>query len=121
MKIPITQNNFIVPYHTHNGVDSPLLPGGVTSFFALSGVLTGSKAFALGTVSNGDIVQVSLAIPGTELGDFVLVSYSTDLQSMNSSGYVASAGLVTAVFFNNSGFSVTISPGTISFVVINNT
>lgn len=33
MKTPITQNNFVVPYHVHNGVDSPQLTTTVATGF----------------------------------------------------------------------------------------
>lgn len=122
MKTPITQNNFIVPYHIHNGIDSPKLNIDTsTSFQALTGIIKATGSFAGGTFTPNDSAGVSISVPGAKLGDYVLSSLNVDLNSIIMTAYVSAIDTVFIHFTNNSnGVSFTVAPGTIYISVISN-
>jgi hypothetical protein len=70
-------------------------------------------SFNPGTLSNGSQVTQSFSVTGAELGDFVKVSFSQNLQGVLMFGYVSAANQVTVVFQNNTGNNVSLSSGTV--------
>lgn len=70
-------------------------------------------SFNPGTLSNGSQVTQSFTVTDAQLGDFVKVSFSQNLQGVLMFGYVSAANQVTVVFQNNTGGNVTLSSGTV--------
>lgn len=116
MKTPITQNNFVVPYHVHNGVDSPVLntltAGNAPTYF------TGSTPWAGATFTPGATAGVQFTVTGARFGDFVIGAYSSNLQGLFLSAYVIATDLVTVEIVNNGMASPTIPAGTFTALVI---
>lgn len=111
----INQNNFLVPWHIHNNVDSPNIP--------ISNLVTGGRGYLLynpASLVTGDGASATLAVRNATLGDFVLVSFSLDLQGVLLTAYVASPGLVTVRFQNQTGGTVDLGSGTLSVIAIHN-
>lgn len=54
-------------------------------------------------------ISNTVACAGAALGDFVEVSCSVDLQGMQLSGYVSSAGVVTLVMRNGTGGGINLA------------
>lgn len=121
MKSPVTQNNFVVPYHVHNGVDSPRLDLTVSvSFQSLSGITKGKYAYAGATFAPTDISGTTETLTGAKLGDYVLYSYDQNLNALIMTAYVSGPDTVQVQFFNNTGVSLTLAPGNIYLSVISN-
>lgn len=60
----------------------------------------------------------TVAVAGAVLGDFVLVSFSLDLQGLSLTGYVSAADTVTVVFNNLTAAAVDLAEGTLYVRVI---
>ena len=76
-------------------------------------VLEGSATWDPASVANGAKTTTTITITGAVLGDFVIASFSLDIQSMTISGYVSAANTVTVVLANNTGGAVDLSSGTV--------
>lgn len=68
-------------------------------------------------VASGGSVSTTVSVPGAALGDFVLASYSLDLQGLSLSAYVSSSNTVTILIYNLSGASVDLGSGAIRVLV----
>lgn len=109
MKTPVTQDNFIVPYHVHNGVDSPRLgASGASTFQELKGILTGTGHGA-GVIPNGTGATLGVFVAGASVGDFVLVSFSANLAGVTMTGYVSAPDFAAVRIQNGSGGPFTLS------------
>ena len=71
-----------------------------------------------GVINDGDEAAFSLAVPGAELGDFVLSSWSRDIFDLQLTASVTSAGTVEAVFSNSTSGGVDLPWGHIRVAVI---
>lgn len=72
-----------------------------------------SVAYDPPALANGAEVATTLAVPGAELGDFVLVAFSVDPTGVKLSGQVRVAGNVEARLTNNTGAAVDLGAGTL--------
>jgi predicted Zn-dependent protease len=63
-------------------------------------------------------VTTTLAVPGAEMGDFVLASFSLDLQGVELTAYISTADVVTAVFHNGTAGDIDLASGTLRVKVI---
>lgn len=120
MKTPITQNNFVVPYHIHNGVDSPKLNAGSTTFQGLTDITKATGSFAGASFAPFDAASVTVSVPGAKFGDFVLTSYSNNINSIIMFGFVSAADTIQVQFFNVAGAPIVIAAGTVYISVISN-
>lgn len=76
--------------------------------------LSGSASWTPGSVIDGEMVSQDITVAGASLGDFVVVSFSLDVEDLALDGNVTSANTVTATLTNdgiNSG--VTLGSGTV--------
>ncbi len=76
--------------------------------------MSGSVAWTPGSVTDGEMVSQDITVSGASLGDFVVVSFSLDVEDLVLDGNVTSANTITATLTNdgiNSG--VTLSAGTV--------
>jgi hypothetical protein len=100
-------------------------PGGGT----LTGFKIGIHSFAIGlaavsaTWDPGEIpvggkVSTTVPVPGAALGDFVIRSFSLDLQELVLTADVSAADTVEAVLANNTGAPVDLASGTLRVLVL---
>lgn len=72
------------------------------------------------SLADGDGVETTVTVPGARLGDFVVISFSNDLQGVMLQGSVSSDDTVLARFQNESGGTVDIPTGTLMAGVYKN-
>lgn len=82
--------------------------------------LRGSVVYDPASIADGTGVTTTVSVAGAALGDFVLVSFSLDLQGIILTGYVSAAGTVSVRFQNETGDAINLESGTITAVVIRN-
>lgn len=68
-------------------------------------------------IANGGSATTTIAVPGAQLGDFVLVSFSIDIAGLILTAYVSSLNTVTLVLANLSGAPVDLASGTAKVLV----
>ncbi len=66
-----------------------------------------------GSVANGAKVSTTVTVTGAALGDFVMVSFSLDLQEMALSGSVSATDTVEVVLGNLTGAALDLGSGTL--------
>lgn len=110
-----TQNNFNIPWHIHNGVDAPGIPIG-----NLAGANKGFTTYNPASLSSGSGVTTSITVENATLGDFVLVSFSLDLQGILLNGYISAPGVVSVRFQNQTAGTLDLGSGTLSVIAIHN-
>lgn len=62
--------------------------------------------------------QVDVTVPGIALGDFVMVSFSLDLQGMTLYGKVSAADTVRVIIYNQTGGTINLDEGTLKIGVM---
>lgn len=82
--------------------------------------LRGSIVYDPASIADGTGVTTTVSVTGAALGDFVLVSFSLDLQGIILTGYVSAADTVSVRFQNETGAAISLESGTITAVVIRN-
>lgn len=82
--------------------------------------LRGSIVYDPASIADGTGVTTTVSVAGATLGDFVLVSFSLDLQGIILTGYVSAADTVSVRFQNETGAEINLESGTITAVVIRN-
>lgn len=99
-------------------------PGGGTLSATQIGIHTiarnqaaSSKTWTPGSVASGGDVSTTVTVSGAALGDFVLVSFSLDLQELGISASVTAANTVEVVLQNNTGAAVVLGEGTLKALV----
>ena len=111
----------------NRGVDAAVKtnPGGGS----ITGTQIGIHSFAIGsvsvsatwepgTVAAGSKVSTTVTVPGAALGDFVLVSFSLDLQETQLTASVTSTNTVEAVLSNLTNLAVVLASGTLRALVL---
>lgn len=100
-------------------------PGGGTLAATQVGIHTlaqGQKEYTTtwdpGSIASGASESKEITVTGASLGDYVLVSFSLDVQDMTLTADVTAANTVTAVLANNSGGAVNLGSGTLSVLVL---
>lgn len=61
--------------------------------------------------------SVAIPVPGASLGDYVLISFSLDLQGISVAGYVESSGSIRAVFYNGTAGVLDLASGNLRAMV----
>jgi len=79
--------------------------------------LIGAAVFNPASLNDGDGETTTISVPGVELGDFVVVSFSLDLQGMTMIGYVSAADVVSVRFQNESGGVLNLGSGNLRALV----
>jgi hypothetical protein len=103
------------------GTATVTMPGGGTdtgtqinlSTFGLAASDTWDPA----SVADGDQATTTITVTGAVLGNFVIASFSLDLQGLQLTAYVSAADTVTVVLSNNTGGAVNLSSGTLRVLV----
>ena len=95
----------------------------------LTGTKVGIQSFAVGgaavtdtwdpgSVAAGGQVTKDITVPGAALGDFVLKSFSLDVEDLKLSADVTAANTVTAILSNLTGAAVDLGSGTLKVLVL---
>lgn len=99
-------------------------PGGGT----LTGTKVGVHTFAVmgrsvsgtwdpGSITAGGKESTTITVPGAALGDFVLVSFSADIQELTATGVVSAANTVEVTLANLTGSAVDLDSLTVRVLV----
>ncbi len=99
--------------HHHTGVDSVKV-----NAFDLYSVLHKEITINPGNLADGAGETQSVTVAGANLGDFVLVSASYDLQDVTVTGYVQAQDVVEIRIQNESGGARDLASGTWRIVVL---
>lgn len=81
-------------------------------------VLSGSATWDPGSIADGEMEATDITVTGAVLGDFVLASFSADIEDLVISAAVTAADTVTAVLANTTGGAVDLASGTVAVRVI---
>ncbi len=95
----------------------------------LTGTLIGIQSFAVGgaaatttwdpgSVAAGGQVTKDITVPGAALGDFVLESFSLDVEDLKLNAEVTSTNTVTAILSNLTGGAIDLGSGTLKVLVL---
>jgi type II secretory pathway pseudopilin PulG len=90
---------------------------GDARYVQLANVIDASATYDPPSLADGAGVTTTLAITGAAMGDFVLVSFSNDLQGITLTGWISVAGTASARFQNESGGTLDLTSGTLRFRV----
>ncbi len=71
-----------------------------------------------GAVAAGGKVSTTITVAGAALGDFVLRSFSLDVQGLTFTADVSAANTVTVTLANLTGSAVDLASGTLAVVVL---
>lgn len=71
-----------------------------------------------GSIANGAADTKVVAVAGAVLGDYVLCSFSLNLQGLQMTGYVSGGGNVTVILNNATGGAIDLASGTVKVRVI---
>ncbi len=78
----------------------------------------GTATWNPAAIANGAEEAQEITVTGAVLGDFVLVSFSLDVQDLVLDAQVTTTNTVTAVLANNTGGSINLNSGTVTAKVI---
>lgn len=93
-----------------------LRPG--TSTTGLANIFYGSAVYDAGNLVDGAGVTTTVTVTGCALGQFVIVSFSLDLQGITLTGYVSSANTVSVRFQNETTGAIDLASGTIYAIAV---
>ena len=71
-----------------------------------------------GSVAVGSQVSTTVTVSGASLGDFVLASFSLDIQELVLSASISATNTVEVVLANNTASAVDLSSGTLAVLVL---
>lgn len=97
------------------------LPGTQLSLTSLA--IGGAKGYATtatwnpSSVSAAQSTTTTVNVPGAQLGDFALASFSLDLAGCTMSAYISSANTVTVVISNPTTAAIDLASGTVRVLV----
>jgi hypothetical protein len=77
-----------------------------------------SASWDPGSIAVGAETSTTVTVTGAQLGDFVLASYSIDIQELTISASVSAADTVEVVLANNTSASVDLASGTVYVLVL---
>lgn len=83
-----------------------------------SEVITHTSTLNVASLADGAGSTEVVAVPGAALGDFVLVSFATDVLDVTITGYVQAAGVVELRVQNESAGTRDLASTTIRIVVL---
>lgn len=82
------------------------------------GQLATTATWNPGEVAVGGKVSTTVTVSGAALGDFVLASFSLDLQELTLTASVSATNTVEVVLANNTGSAVDLASGTLKVLVL---
>jgi len=82
------------------------------------GQLKTSTAWNPDSVSAGSKVSTTVTVSGAALGDFVLASFSLDIQELTMTANVSATNTVEVVLANLTGAAVNLASGTLAVLVL---
>ena len=82
------------------------------------GRMSVSAVWDPGSVAAGSKVSTTITVPGAALGDFVLRSFSLDLQELSFTADVSVDNTVEVVLANLTGVAVDLASGTLRILVL---
>jgi hypothetical protein len=123
-------------YETATGEDLDVGTGTVTKTAPAGGTMSGTQISISTLGTNGATTSAATATwdpasvlaaqststtiswPGAQMGDFVLASFSLDLQGCTLSAYVSAVNVVTAVISNPTTTAIDLASGTLKVLVL---
>jgi hypothetical protein len=78
---------------------------------------TGSRQYEPPIIGPGEQVSTSVPVPGAALGDYVVGSFSADLQGIELAAYVSAPDAVTALFKNGTAQRIKLPRGLVRVLV----
>lgn len=100
--------------------DVTLAPGLTPLGMAPSLFLEGSVAYDPPNLTTGSVYTTTMTVPGAQMGDFVILGHSRDLQECQITGYVTAADTVEIVLANMTGADRNVGSGTLKARVMRN-
>lgn len=97
-------------------VKGPLLPDDVTIIDAALDRI-GTATYDPPSLADGAGDTTTVTVTGAELGDFVVVSFSNDLQGILVQGYVSATDTVSVRFQNETTGTIDLASGTLTAAV----
>jgi hypothetical protein len=87
----------------------------IRSALATLGLLPyyGSKTYDPPSLLTLTQTTTTISVPGARMGDYVIVTFSLDLQGLTLSGYVSASDIVTAVLENGTAGTLDLASGTL--------
>ena len=70
------------------------------------------------SIADGGYATTTVSVPGAELGDFALASFSIDISALDLSCYVSAADTVTVVLSNHTAGAVDLNSATLRVLVL---
>lgn len=107
-----------VTYKSGSKVRRYRMVDGSWEFMAMPGVLSGSAVYNPSDLADGAGETTTVTVTGAVLGDFVLASFSLDLQGITLTAYVSATNTVSVRFQNETGGSINLASGTLEARVI---
>lgn len=86
------------------GIDTPLVDGPTSQN-------SGTVAYDPPNISAGAQVSTTVNVPNAKIGDYVLASFTQNLQTVILSGFVSAPGVATIVLFNGGASDVNLPAG----------
>jgi hypothetical protein len=83
-----------------------------------AGVLSGSATFDPASLATNTGATTTVSVSGAAVGDFVLASFSADLQGITLSGYVSASNTVSVRFQNGTAGTIDLASGTVRVRVL---
>lgn len=77
-----------------------------------------TAAWDPGSIAVGEKVSTTVTVSGAALGDFVLASFSLDLQELTLTAYISAANTVEVVIANLTSAAVDLASGTLKVLVL---
>lgn len=77
-----------------------------------------SETYNPPSLASGLGVTTTLSVAGAALGDFVLASFSLDLQGITLTAYISSANTASIRLQNNTGSTIDIDSGILSVMIL---
>lgn len=74
--------------------------------------IQGSATYTIGSLNDGIGATFVVTVPGAEIGDYVLMSFSNDLLGLTATAWVSAANTVSVRLQNETGSTVDVGSGT---------
>jgi hypothetical protein len=88
------------------------MPTKTENLSQLANVVNSTATHNIGTLTTSSRIQLMTSVTGAQMGDFVDLSTSIDLQGVRLFGFVSSAGTVQMCWENYTGTSKTLGNAT---------
>ena len=79
--------------------------------------LTGSATWNPASIPDGDAASGEVTVTGAQMGDFVIPSFSLDVDDLDLHADVTSENTVTCIMSNSTGRTIDLASGTVYVLV----